>query len=245
MQKEQQYSVQGKHGFVTQADLIVNLDKQTRWRRPYFLNLTADLDVEWATGSWRISNKPWQELFVRWNSFSVRKRGRKNCSYRLYLDGRVENWWTLTPNREQLSSPKLVIHHVYSTTTVPSVLALRPNNRRNHRPYNPNEAYLAGKKTVSWNARTLQFIKDTTTGISTDGTCHQWQADKRVAISINHGGPQVAYGESFFHEMQALAAKGYGVIMINPRGSNTTVKTSWRVFLAIICNHDFDDLMMG
>ncbi len=35
-----------------------------------------------------------------------------------------------------------------------------------------------------------------------------------------HGGPATMYGNSFFHEMQVLAAKGYGVLYVNPRGSH-------------------------
>lgn len=34
-----------------------------------------------------------------------------------------------------------------------------------------------------------------------------------------HGGPHMMYGQSFFHEMQLLAAKGYVVLYTNPRGS--------------------------
>lgn len=35
-----------------------------------------------------------------------------------------------------------------------------------------------------------------------------------------HGGPHGAYGNTFFHEFQLLAAKGYGVLFTNPRGSH-------------------------
>jgi dipeptidyl aminopeptidase/acylaminoacyl peptidase len=34
-----------------------------------------------------------------------------------------------------------------------------------------------------------------------------------------HGGPQSAFGNSFFHEMQLLAGRGYNVVFANPRGS--------------------------
>ena len=34
-----------------------------------------------------------------------------------------------------------------------------------------------------------------------------------------HGGPHMMYGQSYFHEMQLLAAKGYVVLYTNPRGS--------------------------
>ena len=51
-----QYS-SGKHGFVTQADLIVNFDSKPD-EEGHILNLTADFDVEW--GDWLVadSNKP-------------------------------------------------------------------------------------------------------------------------------------------------------------------------------------------
>ncbi|MFW6074356.1 MAG: S9 family peptidase [Chloroflexota bacterium] len=39
------------------------------------------------------------------------------------------------------------------------------------------------------------------------------------AIVQVHGGPHGMYGVGFFHEMQVLAARGYVVLMTNPRGS--------------------------
>ncbi|WP_249870586.1 S9 family peptidase [Oceanobacillus saliphilus] len=35
-----------------------------------------------------------------------------------------------------------------------------------------------------------------------------------------HGGPHAMYGQTFFHEMQLLSAKGYVVLYTNPRGSH-------------------------
>ncbi|ARK25499.1 peptidase [Sporosarcina sp. P37] len=35
-----------------------------------------------------------------------------------------------------------------------------------------------------------------------------------------HGGPHAMYGCTYFHEMQLLAAEGYGVLYLNPRGSH-------------------------
>ncbi|GLB58837.1 alpha/beta hydrolase family protein [Cytobacillus sp. NCCP-133] len=35
-----------------------------------------------------------------------------------------------------------------------------------------------------------------------------------------HGGPHAMYANSYFHEFQCLAAKGYAVLFINPRGSH-------------------------
>jgi dipeptidyl aminopeptidase/acylaminoacyl peptidase len=42
---------------------------------------------------------------------------------------------------------------------------------------------------------------------------------KLPAVLQIHGGPHTQYGVGFFHEMQALAAAGYLVVMSNPRGS--------------------------
>lgn len=40
-------------------------------------------------------------------------------------------------------------------------------------------------------------------------------------ITNIHGGPHAFYANTFFHEMQLLASKGYGVLYINPRGSHS------------------------
>jgi len=43
---------------------------------------------------------------------------------------------------------------------------------------------------------------------------------KRYPLALEiHGGPAGQYGFAFFHEFQVLAARGYGVLFTNPRGS--------------------------
>jgi dipeptidyl aminopeptidase/acylaminoacyl peptidase len=63
---------------------------------------------------------------------------------------------------------------------------------------------------------------------SADGTkVHAWvikpagfkAGRKYPAVLEIHGGPHAQYGETFFHEFQALAAAGYVVVYSNPRGS--------------------------
>lgn len=45
--------------------------------------------------------------------------------------------------------------------------------------------------------------------------------DKKYPFVLEvHGGPHAMYGNTFFHEMQLLAAKGYVVLYTNPRGSH-------------------------
>lgn len=65
------------------------------------------------------------------------------------------------------------------------------------------------------------------------------------AILYIHGGPQVSYGESFFHEMQALAAQGYGVIMLNPRGGSGYGQDFVSSILNNYGDEDYQDLMNG
>lgn len=73
-------------------------------------------------------------------------------------------------------------------------------------------------------ARTEHFTFTDKDGVEIDG----WvllpddfvQNKSYPAILDVHGGPQVAYGEGFFHEMQYWAGLGYIVFFCNPRGSS-------------------------
>lgn len=65
------------------------------------------------------------------------------------------------------------------------------------------------------------------------------------AILYIHGGPQVCYGETFFHEMQVHAANGYGVIMLNPRGGQGYGQDFVKAILGEYGKKDFEDLMLG
>src|SRR6185503_14740985 len=49
-----------------------------------------------------------------------------------------------------------------------------------------------------------------------------FDAQKRYPLILNiHGGPHAAYGATFDHEFQWMAAKGYVVLYPNPRGSTS------------------------
>ncbi len=48
-----------------------------------------------------------------------------------------------------------------------------------------------------------------------------FEAGKRYPTILQvHGGPKTVYGSVYFHEMQLMAASGYGVIFCNPWGSD-------------------------
>lgn len=48
-----------------------------------------------------------------------------------------------------------------------------------------------------------------------------FQKGKKYPLILEvHGGPHAMYGQTYFHELQLLAAKGYVVLYTNPRGSH-------------------------
>lgn len=71
-----------------------------------------------------------------------------------------------------------------------------------------------------------------------------FEKDAKIPLILHiHGGPRGAYGNSFLHEFQVLAAQGWAVLFINPYGSGGY----WEDFQAGLPGHyfeqDYDDLM--
>ena len=60
-----------------------------------------------------------------------------------------------------------------------------------------------------------------------------------------HGGPSLAWGDSYVHEFQVLAGKGYAVLAANPRGSTGYGETFCQKSLHDWGGNDFRDLMAG
>jgi dipeptidyl aminopeptidase/acylaminoacyl peptidase len=69
---------------------------------------------------------------------------------------------------------------------------------------------------------------------------------KKYPLILNiHGGPHTAYGDTFFHEFQWMAAKGYVVLAPNPRGSTSYGQDFGNVIQYHYPGDDFKDLMAG
>lgn len=68
---------------------------------------------------------------------------------------------------------------------------------------------------------------------------------KNPVLLYVHGGPHAAYGEGFFHEFQAHAAKGYGVVFVNPRGSTGYGQEFEHYVVGHYGEKDFTDVMSG
>ena len=60
-----------------------------------------------------------------------------------------------------------------------------------------------------------------------------------------HGGPHSAYGNTFTHEFQWMAAKGYVVVFTNPRGSSNYGQDFGNIIQFRYPGDDYKDLMAG
>jgi dipeptidyl aminopeptidase/acylaminoacyl peptidase len=60
-----------------------------------------------------------------------------------------------------------------------------------------------------------------------------------------HGGPHLAYGWSFFHEFQLMAARGYVMLAPNPRGSTSYGQEFANIIQYGFPGDDYRDLMAG
>lgn len=69
---------------------------------------------------------------------------------------------------------------------------------------------------------------------------------KKYPLILNiHGGPHAAYGHTFFHEMQWMAARGYIVLYPNPRGSTTYGQDFANIIQHRYPGDDSRDLLIG
>lgn len=143
-----------------------------------------------------------------------------------------------------LSSDKKKVFVSYSDVTTPSKLAVIDlETLKLEDIYNPNEEFMS---THQFSKPEMFWYK------SVKGwEIQAWYVppvealDNHPVILYVHGGPQVSYGETFFHEMQSLAAKGYGIIMINPRGGSGYGQDFVASILDNYGDEDYQDLLNG
>jgi dipeptidyl aminopeptidase/acylaminoacyl peptidase len=70
-------------------------------------------------------------------------------------------------------------------------------------------------------------------------------AKKYPMILEIHGGPHSAYGNTYTHEFQWMAAKGYVVLFVNPRGSTSYGQEFGNIIQFHYPGDDYRDLMAG
>lgn len=71
------------------------------------------------------------------------------------------------------------------------------------------------------------------------------QGTKSPLVLQIHGGPHSAYGYGFQHEWQLMAAKGYYVLYMNPRGSSGYGQAFRHMVVGDWGGKDYEDLMHG
>lgn len=70
--------------------------------------------------------------------------------------------------------------------------------------------------------------------------------NKKYPLILNiHGGPHAAYGWVFDHEFQWMAARGYVVLYVNPRGSTSYGQDFGNIIQFHYPGDDYRDLMIG
>ena len=86
-----------------------------------------------------------------------------------------------------------------------------------------------------------------------DTTVHGWfmkpaefeEGAEYPMVTNIHGGPHAFYANTYFHEMQVLAAKGYSVLYVNPRGSHSYSQKFVDAVRGDYGNGDYKDIMAG
>ncbi len=73
-----------------------------------------------------------------------------------------------------------------------------------------------------------------------------FEAAKKYPLILQiHGGPHAAYGNTFTHEFQSMAGKGYVVLYTNPRGSSNYGQDFGNIIQYNYPGDDYKDLMAG
>ena len=73
-----------------------------------------------------------------------------------------------------------------------------------------------------------------------------WKEGHKYPLVVEiHGGPHTMYGYGFFHEFQVLAAQGYAVLYVNPRGSHGYSQEFVHACIGNYGRKDYTDIMTG
>ena len=73
-----------------------------------------------------------------------------------------------------------------------------------------------------------------------------FDASKKYPLIVQiHGGPHAAYGNTFTHEFQWMAARGYVVLYTNPRGSSNYGQDFGNIIQFAYPGDDYKDIMAG
>jgi dipeptidyl aminopeptidase/acylaminoacyl peptidase len=145
----------------------------------------------------------------------------------------------------QLSKDGQIIAMIRTDWFTPGdVWSMNSNGENRHKLTGVNDTLLRSRQLVRPKRITWQSFD----GLEIEGWLYLpplQQGVKAPLILEIHGGPTLAWGDSYVHEFQVLAGKGYAVLAANPRGSAGYGEEFCKQSLNDWGGNDFRDLMAG
>ncbi len=158
--------------------------------------------------------------------------------YPIRLEKEYINSFSISPDEQ---------HFIASVTKPdrPSELYSIPLGQEEKRLTGANDKFV-GEHTISI-PEDIQFV--TEDGVTVNGWLMkpaQAEDETSYPLILNiHGGPHMMYGHTYFHEFQVLAAKGYAVVYINPRGSHGYGQEFVNAVRGDYGGKDYEDVMQA
>lgn len=161
----------------------------------------------------------------------------------LYKDKQVEEFFNERERLTDWSVDQDRLLAVYTTGDHPTEFATIDFEGNQTDLFNPNQKFDSEHEYASLD----RFVYKASDGLPIEGWVMEPLHQKRTnpVVLYVHGGPHFAYGESFFFEMQVHAANGYGVVLINPRGSTSYGQDFCLESVGHYGQKDYTDLMEG
>ncbi|MCF7522578.1 alpha/beta fold hydrolase [Levilactobacillus brevis] len=212
-------------------------------------NLTADLAADPAPEMAADFIQQQGSKLVRWlDSDRVVFTAVYHAHSQLYVGNATDGIDRIDNTARQIVDFDVVDAHTavlaVSYQDQPSVLVTRDLTQQTERVlYNPNAAY---EETHTF-AHPQRFDFESADGQALEGWYlpAQTTAPKQPVLLYVHGGPHGNYGETFFHEFQVHASRGFGVVFFNPRGSTSYGQDFESDVNGHYGEHDFSDVMTG
>src|SRR6266487_994470 len=145
----------------------------------------------------------------------------------------------------QLSKDGQIITMVRTDWFTPGdVWRMDSNGENRHKLTGVNDTFLRSRQLV----RPKRVSWQSFDGLEIEGWLYlpPMQPGVKAPLILEiHGGPSLAWGDSYVHEFQVLASKGYAVLAPNPRGSVGYGEEFCKQILKDWGGNDFRDLMAG
>ncbi|WP_367387002.1 S9 family peptidase [Bacillus vallismortis] len=158
--------------------------------------------------------------------------------YPIRIEKEYINSFSISPDEQ---------HFIASVTKPdrPSELYSIPLGQKEKRLTGVNDKFV-GEHTMSI-PEDIQYV--TEDGVTVNGWLMkpaQTEEETSYPLILNiHGGPHMMYGHTYFHEFQVLAAKGYAVVYINPRGSHGYGQEFVNAVRGDYGGKDYEDVMQA